>query len=333
MDNSYYILAKEQICIERLHICTWEFPNDSSYIEIGMEFSYECFEENQLHLRLAVPFIKAKDSVTCLLKNLSDRDNGRFIFNDVVSGIDNVGEDSRDGSILKFDKRENLTVLPCEIKVENELITFTIEKPHRHEGNLYFRVLIKIDNDTIAIRKKGVAQTSYIYDFKINETRNLPQNIYELEKNSGLEICKVKRVFCLHAVPDNFIFSFVDSSKLKNIRKLESTAFQRYLPEIKGISKDCYNIMFLKDDDSDGKESYSLFSICMEETIGFKQIALAIGANILCSLLFALSSLRFIRKPDIDWYCQIPWEYWGAFVVLILLCVYLFTSVKRKFRI
>ena len=93
MDNTYYILAKKQMDIERLHICTWEFSNDSSYIEIGMEFSYECFEENQLHLRLAVPFIKAKDSVTCLLKNLSDRDNGRFIFNDVVSGIDNVGED------------------------------------------------------------------------------------------------------------------------------------------------------------------------------------------------------------------------------------------------
>ena len=38
----------------------------------------------------------------------------------------------------------------------------------------------------------------------------------------------------------------------------------------KGISKDCYNIMFLKDDDKDGKESYSLFSICTEETIGSK---------------------------------------------------------------
>ena len=83
-------------------------------------------------------------------------------------------------------------------------------------------------------------------------------------------------MFCLHAVPDNFVFSFVDSSKLKNIRKLESIAFQRYLPEIEGISKDCYNIMFLKDDNSDGKESYSLFTICTEETIGSKQIAFAI---------------------------------------------------------
>ena len=149
-----------------------------------------------------------------------------------------------------------------------------------------------------------------------------------MKKNIDLNICKVNKVFCLHAVPDNFVFSFVDSSKLKNIRKLESIAFQRYLPEIEGISKDCYNIMFLKDDNSDNKEGYSLFTICTEETIGSQQIALAIGANILCSLLFALSSLRFIRNPNIEWYCQIPWEYWTALGILLILCIYLYVPTK-----
>ena len=327
MDNAYYIFAKKQIDIERLHICTWEFPSDSSYIEIGVEFSYECFKENILQLSLAAPFVKANDSVTCLLKNLSDRANGRFIFNDVVSGIDNVGEDSRDGSILKFDKREKLTVLPCDIDVKEGLISFQIKKPKKHEGNLYFRVLIKLGNDTIAIKKSGIAQTTFIYDFKINETRNLPQNVYDLKKDSGLEICKVKNVFCLHAIPDNFVFSFVDSSKLKNIRKLETSAFQQYLPEIKGISKDCYNIIFLKES---GKESYSFFSICTEETIGSKQIALAVGANILCSLLFALSTLRFVKDSTIEWYRQIPWEYWGALAILLILCIYSFRPFWEK---
>lgn len=331
MDNSYYILAKEQICIERLHICTWEFPQEPSYIEFGVEFPYESIEKESLIFYLAVPFIKEGDIVSCLLKNLSDRANGRFIFNDVVNGIDNVGEDPRDGSILKFEKRDKLTVLPCDIKVNDGLISLEIKKPQKHEGNLYFRFLVKLDNGTIAIRKRGIAQTNYIYDFKINETRNLPQNIYDLKKKNALDICKVKKLFCLHAVPDNFVFNFIDSSKLKNIRKLESVAFQKYLPQIKGISKDCYNIMFLKDDDSDGKESYSLFSICTEETIGSKQIALAIGANILCSLLFALSSLRFIKDSNIEWYRQIPWEYWGALAILTLLCIYLFTPLKKKF--
>lgn len=331
MDNSYYILSKEQVSIERLHICTWEFSEESSFIEFGLEFSYESFTRDSVEFYLAAPFIKKGDTVTCLLNNLSDRDNARFIFNDVVKGIGNVEDDPRDGSILSFEKRGKITVLPCDIKIDDGVISFKIKKPNRYDGNLYFRVLIKIGNDTIAIRKKGIAQTSYIYDFKINETRNLPQNIYELKKNKGLEICKVKKMFCLHAVPDNFVFSFLDSSKLKNIRKLESIAFQKYLPEIKSISKDCYNIMFLKDDDHDGKESYSLFSICTEETIGSKQIALAIGANILCSLLFALSSFRYIKDSKIEWYRQIPWEYWLALSILVLLFIYLFTPLKKKF--
>lgn len=328
MDNAYYILAKDNVSIERLHICTWEFPHESSFIEFGLEFPHESFVNDSIILYLAAPFIKEDYTVTCLMKNLSNTDNGRFIFNDVVRGIENVGDDSRDGSILSFEKRDKLTILPCDIKVDNGFISFKLGKPSRYEGNLYFRVLIKIDNDSIAIRKKGIAQTGYIYDFKINETRNLPQGIYELKKNNGLEICKVKKAFCLHAIPDNFVFSFVDSSKLKNIRKLESTAFQKYLPEIKGISQDCFNILFLKDNGDDGKESYSLFTICTEETIGSKQIAFAIGANIICSLLFALSSLRFIKDANVEWYRQIPWEYWGALGILFFLCLYLFVPIK-----
>jgi hypothetical protein len=328
MDNSYYILAKEQIEVKRLHICTWDFFNSPSYIEYGMEFSHDSFHEDSLELYLAVPFIKKGDKVLCLLNNLSNKANSRFIFNDVVNGNDNVGKDERDGSILKFESRETLTILPCETDTDDGLIIFKIKKPNRHEGNLYFRVLVKLEKNIIAIRKNGIAQTSYTYDFKINETRNLPDHIYELKKSQSLEICKVGNLFCLHAVPDSFVFNYIDSSKLKNIRKLETEAFKRYLPDIKSISKDCYNIIFLKDFN---KESYSLFSTCTEEMIGAKQIALGIGANILCSLLFTLSSLRFIKDPNIEWYRQIPWEYWGALAILIFLCIYLFTPLKKKF--
>ena len=171
MDNTFYILEKKQIDIERLHICTWEFPNDFSYIEFGIEFSYENFKEDSITFFLAAPFINTNSFVTCLLKNLSDSANGRFIFNDVVSGIDNVGEDSRDGSILKFEKRDKLTVLPCDIEINEGLISFSIKKPSSHEGNMYFRVLIKLGKDSVAIKKRGIAQTTYIYDFKINLLR------------------------------------------------------------------------------------------------------------------------------------------------------------------
>ena len=153
MDNSYYILAKKQIEIKRLHICTWEFSNPPSYIEFGMEFSFEIFNEDFLKLYLAVPFINKGDEVLCLLKNLSDKANSRFIFNDVVKTNDNVGEDERDGSILKFEEREALTILPCEITTDNGLIIFKIKKPRKHEGNLYFRVLVKLKKIQLPLGK------------------------------------------------------------------------------------------------------------------------------------------------------------------------------------
>lgn len=84
MNNAYYILAKKAIQIERLHICTWEFPDTDSYIEFGIEFSYEYFENKSLDIWLSVPFIREQDEVNCLLKNLVDSANGRFIFNDIV---------------------------------------------------------------------------------------------------------------------------------------------------------------------------------------------------------------------------------------------------------
>ena len=160
MYNAFYILSKEQVRIERLHICTWEFPHESSYIEFGMEFSDGSFHSDSIDFYLAVPIVKKNDTVTCLLENLSNTDNGRFIFNDVVTGIDNIGDDSRDGSIIKFEKREKLTLLPCDITVNDGLICLKIKKPIRHEGNLYCRVLVKLYNKTIAIKKTGIAQTT-----------------------------------------------------------------------------------------------------------------------------------------------------------------------------
>lgn len=323
MNNSYYILAKEAIQIERLHICTWEFPNADSYIEFGMEFSYRSFTNDTLNIWLSVPFIKGNDEVKCLLENLSNRANSRFIFNDIVSGISNIGNDSRDGSILHFEGRDSLTILPCKIYVSSGFLKFTLNRPNRYEGNLYFRVLVK-HNGTIAIKKSGIAQNTYIYDLKINETRNIPKDIYDLKSDKNLQVCKIKNLFCLHSVPDDFEFSFIDSSKLKNIRKLETEAFKKYLPDVKDIGKDCYNIMFLKDCN---KDSYSLFTICTEETIGNKQIALAISANILCSLLFAFYTIRSEWKPKVEWYYQIPLEYYIAAILLILFSYWI---IKRK---
>lgn len=332
MNNAFYILSEVEIAIERLHICTWEFPYESSYIEFGLEFSKSNFHSDSIDFYLAVPDINKNDKVNCLRENLSDTDNGQFIFNDVVIGIDNIGDDSRDGSILKFEKREELTLPPCKGTVNDGYICLKIKKPNTSKGNIYCRILVELHNKTIAIKKTGITQTTYIYDFKINETRNLPQKVYDLKTSKSLKICKVKQLFCLHALPDNFTFSFIDTSKLKNIRRLETSAFQKYLPEIKSISKNRYNIMFLKDNDHDGKESYSLFSVCTEETIGPKQIAIAVGVNILCNFLFAFSHLEF-KGSCVEWCHQVPRGYWVALgVVLLLLFICLYRPLKNLYR-
>lgn len=56
MNNAYYILAKEAVRIERLHVCTWEFPDSDSYIEFGIEFSFEKFVHKTLDIWLSVPY-------------------------------------------------------------------------------------------------------------------------------------------------------------------------------------------------------------------------------------------------------------------------------------
>ena len=76
---------------------------------------------------------------------------------------------------------------------------------------------------------------------------------------------------------------------------------------------------------------YTFFSEFEKETIGNKQIILAIAANVLCSLLFGLFSLRDWVRGN-KWYDYLPWEFWAAIAVLLLFVGYLFIPWKRMFR-
>ncbi len=42
MDNTYFILSKENLCIERFHICTWNLKDSSAFVE----FCIEIFKNN-----------------------------------------------------------------------------------------------------------------------------------------------------------------------------------------------------------------------------------------------------------------------------------------------
>lgn len=143
-----------------------------------------------------------------------------------------------------------------------------------------------------------------------------------MKSSEDLHICPIQNLFCLHSVPDDFDISFIDSSKLKNVRKLETEAFKKYLQNVEDLGKDCYNIIFLKDCN---KDSYSLFTICTEETIGTKQIFGAIATNISCNLLFFVYNVRTDIETE-----KTPWESIVALLVVVLLCLYLFIQLKKK---
>ena len=57
MDNTYYILSKDSLTIERFHFCTWDISK-KPYIEFGVELTDNCFKnKNELILYFTNTFI------------------------------------------------------------------------------------------------------------------------------------------------------------------------------------------------------------------------------------------------------------------------------------
>lgn len=338
MDNTYYVLSNHDVKIERFHICTWESLKGAANIEFGVEIDKNTFANQDIHLYIAIPFVKKPNSqektkTRDLYDQLTDKKNLRFIFNDVVKNPHTIGDDERNGCIVEFEKREKLVVLPCKVSEENGYLDILLKKPtHINEeahdtGNYYFRIIVETEKP-IAEQLSGISQKSYLYDIKINISRNIPDEVYDLKKDKELKICKIKKMFCFHNIPDSFELSFVNYKDLQNIRKLETSAFLHYLPELNQVKKGHTNTVFLKSEDTDEKgDGYSFFTVCTDESIGIRQVALAVGANILISLLFAISAFRISYSPldqKVPCYEQIPFEYYAALSILVILCIVVF---------
>ncbi len=327
MDNTYFILSNKALIIERLHICTWDFIDTNAAIELGFEFMPNPYVKD-VEIKLSLPFLRKTDKVTCLMDSLiRDDDNSKFIFNDTVKANKTINGDKRNGAILEFKSRNSLSVLPIkQIKVEDGVCSFVINRINQTVKN-YIRLYIQTGVKHLAIVNNGIAQTSYIYDIKINESRNLPNHIHELLNNGYILCNKVKSCFCFHVIPSQYGISYLNTNKLKNIRVLESEGFNHYLPNTRKIQPNEFLIIFNKSEQSaDG--SYAFFSQFKKETIGNKQIILAIATNLICSLLFGISTLRD-WQTGMEWYNKLPWEFWTAIVLLILFVLYLFVPWEK----
>lgn len=312
MENSFFIYTEKDkaIQIERFHICTWEFDNNSSLVEFGFEISEDSITENDLKISLFIPWVEKTCETKDLYDRLSTADNSRFIFNDSISATKYLKANTNNSGVIHtFSGRNELCVLPSDIKIdEDKIVTATLnlkayrEYNHESKPNVYFRFWIKPTVPFISMRKKGVNKSTIIYDIKVNERRNIPEN--KTGYFSDQEFCKIRYCFSFNILPNKYDIVFLDNTSLKNVRTLEYESFNRYIGD-KRVKEDELIVVFNKKEVKEFEkkavaESFSFFSIYSKERIGPGQFAIAILVNIVCGVLLFIPAYRKTFIPEIS---------------------------------
>jgi hypothetical protein len=338
MDNSIFVFSnKDQpLILERFHICTWEFIDDTSLIEFGFEISKDSIQGNSLTISLFVPWITTSCEKKDLYDKLSIQENIRFIFNDnVINTIPLDGGRNKLGVIHKFIGRNELCILPVKLLVEeNKIISATINlQPYLdynsdHNPNIYFRFWVKPSIPYISIRKKGISKSTIIYDIKVNERRNIPDD--KVEFFSQKELSTIESCFSFNILPNKYDIIFFDNSSLKNVRTLEYDSFNKYLGD-KRVKKDELIVVFNKKQKSD---SFSFFSIYSKERIGPGHFSLAILINIFCGILLFIPSYRKSFEPEMPitlvWK-NLPGEIFVAIIIALAMVLFFIWPKIQKY--
>ena len=332
MDNSFFLRSNgdESIEIQKFQICTWEFNNENSLIEFGIEINYKSISElEEVVLDLYIPWLKKECEIKDFYYKLKDSGNSRFIFNDSVSSTISLdGGQNSLGVIHEFSGKNRLCILP--VKIENDLnnqkirLTINLEnyiKNTEKDTNAYIRIGVETKVDTISTKKKGIGKSTIIYDIKLNESRNVPTHL--IEQFTKSLPCKIDTCFCFHIIPNNYDITFLESDHLKNVRTLEFKPFKAYLDDSR-LKKDELIVVFSKKKNED---SYTFFSIYTKELIGLGQFAIAILINIICAFLFALPTIRTQIPEDLifkNFFQAFPIEYFIALSLALLMFLYFF---------
>jgi len=255
MYTSYFILSEKSnsIAIERLHICTWEFDNNTSLIEFGFEVKLKEIKnvKDAIVLQMHIPWLNESNrKVTDLYPKLKDSENSKFIFNDSIKATESLdGGNNHKGVIQTFFTRTPLCLLPAEVTSNCTTKCLTIKLDlslylklqHENKPNIYFRFYLEPSINSLSTRKAGISKSTIIYDIKVNERRSAPD---EWTFNKVYEFPKIEKCFFLQIVPTNFDITFYESS-LQNIRILEYESFTKYIGD-KRVKKDTLLVIFNK---------------------------------------------------------------------------------------
>ena len=334
MDNFLYILSKQSLVIERLHICTWSIDKKSYFTEYGLEIKRADLKKIELQIALPLPKQLDETNFKCLYNNIIDSENCRFIFNAEIKAISPINGQISFGTRIEFNNDRKITALPLDFsdnvlidKDTNTLgITIDVSDTQISE-TIYVRFLIKTDQPAFAYEKKEVTRRIITHEIRVNECRTASNSVIRLQKKSYKPV-SINKCFFFNIIPSTYGIDFIDSTKLKSIRGLEAMGFNRYLDSLKkefdlSLSEHKYNIIFCKQENKDGSPThYSFFSRYSKEYIGNVQIGVAISINILCGLLFAAGSLHEVDMTA-SFFCRIAVEYYAAFAILLGLILYL----------
>ncbi len=335
MDNSFFLCSEKPVEIEKFQICTWEFDNHNSLIEFGIEIKSNNLNNlNNLTMDLYIPWLEKGVNVEDFYNKLKDSDNSRFIFNDSVNSVTSLDNGQNEqGVIHKFHDKQALCILPVELKSDynNKKVQLIIDlqsyNNKRNNINVYIRIAIKPKIGGIPIIKIGTTKSTILYDIKLNESRNITNEL--MKKLHSTKICMIDNCFCFHIIPNRYSINFLESEHLKTIRTLEFVSFKKYLGDSR-LKKDELMVIFSKKKNKD-KNSYSFFSIYTDERIGKNQVAFAILVNIICAFLFALPTVRDRGATlKTDFFQNIPIEFYIASILIIALTSYFFLPFISK---
>jgi len=339
MENSYFIYSKDDSCIkiERFHNCIWEFKDNSSLVEFGIEINQESLLRNEsVELNLYIPWLTSKSTKRDLYEKLKDSDNSRFIFNDSVLNTKNL-DDGRGklGVIHYFKSRNILSILPVSVEIVDKKACLKIDLKHYNEikedkGNVYVRFSLKPDSGYVSTRKNGIAKSTVIYDIKVNERRNLPEEL--IDELNTKNLCKIKDCFSFNILPNSYDIVFFDNTALKNVRMLEYDAFKKYIDDDR-VRKDDLMVVFNK---KCGADSFSFFSIYAKERIGMGQFLVAIFFNMICGLLFFIASAKMTSNSEFSYiniFKQSPIELSLSLTIISsIIIAFFWPKIKSIFR-
>jgi hypothetical protein len=345
MDNSYFVYTTpgESLNIERFHICTWEFSNNSNLVEFGCEITSESVaNKNVIEIKLFIPWLTINATITDFYTRLREPSNSRFIFNDSISNVASLdGGENQNGVIHKFSGKDKLCILPIEFinDFENHKVTVRLNLNIYHQfehplgeprPNIYFRFCIKPKKSEISVTKKGITKSTILYDIKLNQRRNIPDGL--LNEILQHELCNVKTCFCFNIIPNTHDLVFFDSATLKNVRTLEYGAFKKYLGNDL-LQEEGLIVVFNKKSELD---SYSFFSIFTKEHIGIDQLAVALFINLVAGVLLFIASLEVSLALENRKFSSIslPLSFWLVVILfLAMLCYFLKKRFDFSFKI